>query len=160
MLLELFLRRRVAREQPLARDRDTTRASFSCASARSRSAVEPIDFRLERPRIDLIQEVACRYAPAFREVHGLDVAADARPDLDAFDGFETAREVGPIVEIANGHFGRRDFRRWRSRWGITRFADGASRRARAAGRGTTKTLNPVRTSYENPSQSIGCSCCD
>ena len=87
---------------------------------------EPIDLRLERPRIDLIQEVACRYAPAFREVHGLDEAADAGPNLDAFDGFETAREVGPIVEIVNGDFGRRDFRRRRSRWGITGFADGAT----------------------------------
>ena len=38
-LLDLLLRRRVAREQPLARDRDTTAASLSCASARSRSAV-------------------------------------------------------------------------------------------------------------------------
>jgi len=88
--------------------------------------LEAIDLCLERPRIDLIQEVACRYTPAFREVHGLDEAADARPDLDAFDGFETAREIGPIVESMDGHFGRRDFRRWRSRWGGARFANGAA----------------------------------
>ena len=87
---------------------------------------QPVDFRLERPRIDLIQEVACRDTPAFREMHGLDVAADARPNLDAFDGFEPAREVGGVVELVDGDFGRRDLRRRRSRWGVTGFADGAT----------------------------------
>ncbi len=81
---------------------------------------------LERPRIDLIQKIAFRDAPAFGEMHGLDETADARPNRDAFDGFEPAREVGGVVEIMNGDFGRRDLRRRRSRWGVTGFADGAS----------------------------------
>jgi hypothetical protein len=59
-------------------------------------------------------------------VHGLDEAADARPDLDAFDSFETAREIGPIVESVNDHRGGGHFRRWRSRWGGARFANGAA----------------------------------
>ena len=88
--------------------------------------LEAIDLCLEGPRIDLIQEVACCDAPAFGEVHGLDEAADPGANRDAFDGLEATREVGPGVEIANGHFGRRDFRRRGGRWGAARFADGAT----------------------------------
>jgi hypothetical protein len=87
---------------------------------------QAIDLSLEGPRIDLIQEVACRDAAAFGEVDRLDVPADTRANRDAFDGLETAREVGPIVEVANGDFGRRDLRCRRSRRGTARFADGAT----------------------------------
>ena len=124
-LLELFLRRRIAREQPLGaiaiRFRELQLRERALALGR-----EPGDFRLERPRIDLIQKIACRNPPAFGEMYRLDVAADAGPDRDAFDGFEPAGEVGGFVELVDGDFGCRDLRRRRSRWGVTGFANGAT----------------------------------
>src|SRR6185503_9099286 len=101
VLLELFLRGRVAREEPLGAIAIRLREVELRGRARTLGS-QAIDFRLERPRIDLIQESALLDAPAFGEVHGLDEAADAGPDRDALDGFETTREVGGIVELVHG----------------------------------------------------------
>lgn len=48
---------------------------------------------------------------------------DARSHGDAVDGFEAARELGPVVELADDDLGRRDLRGRRRREYRGRFAD-------------------------------------
>ena len=93
-------------------------ARCSSESARSRSVraaafgAKTIDLGLEGPRIDLEQQVAATDDRAFVEVHGGDVARDARPDGDGVDGLEAAGEFIPLGDLARNDVRDRDLWGW------------------------------------------------
>ncbi len=79
--------------------------------------VGTVDVGLVRRRVDRQQQVACFDQRALAEMHGLHGASDARPDVDAFDGFQAAREVVPGRHVAlydggDRHGRRLDCLRW------------------------------------------------
>ena len=101
-------------------------------SARSRSAVwssdvgaltrgaraselgaQAIDFGLERPRVDLEQQIAAADDGAFVEPHRGHETGDARPDFDGIDGLQPAGEFIPLGHVAFDDAGDGDLRRWR-----------------------------------------------
>src|SRR5690606_32501308 len=96
--LEFLTRRRLLREQPLGTV--AIRASHLELGPRALAlGREARDLGLERARIDQEQKLSLLDAAAFLEVHGLDVPADPRADLDAARGLETPGEIGPVLQI-------------------------------------------------------------
>ena len=90
-LIEILLRDHVLRDEPLAA------IVVRCGQRRLRARAaqlrrQPVDLGLERTRIDAEQQLAFLDARAFGELHRVDEAVDARPDLDAVDGLQAAGE--------------------------------------------------------------------
>ena len=74
---------------------------------------QAIDFRLERPRVDLEEQVAALDDRAFAEADRRHVARHARPDRHGVDRFEPARELVPFGDLTRQHFRRGHLRRRR-----------------------------------------------
>ncbi len=68
---------------------------------------------LERPRIDGEQQVALLDRLAVLEAHLVEVARDARPDLDGLGGIEAAGVLVPLDDLALRRLGHADDRRRR-----------------------------------------------
>ena len=78
-------------------------------------AVGLLGHRLERARVDHVEQVALAHDRAVLELDRIDEAPDARPDLYFLYGFEAAGELVPIGDGALDRLGDRDGRRRRSR---------------------------------------------
>jgi hypothetical protein len=74
---------------------------------------QALDLGLERPGVDPEQRRAGFDAAALVEMHGFDVAADARAHFDRLDGLQPAGEFLPLVDRPHRHRRDRHFRRRR-----------------------------------------------
>ncbi len=79
---------------------------------------EPIDFRLERTRVDLEQQLAFLHARAIREGNAIDIAADSRTDIHRVHGLQTTAEFLPFAQRPMNHLGHRDLRQRGGRGGL------------------------------------------
>ena len=84
-----------------------------------------IDGELERPLVDGEQQVALLDGAAVAEMHLVDVAGDAGPDLDALHGLEAAGELVPLGDAAGER--RRHGHLWRAALCVRRGAAEAAR---------------------------------
>src|SRR5688572_5518317 len=85
---------------------------------------QAIDFRLERTRVDLEQQVAAVDHRAFVESHGRDQSRHTRADVHGIDGLEPSGEFIPLGHVAFDDAGDGDL--WWRRRGLLR---GCSRAA-------------------------------
>ena len=79
---------------------------------------QAIDFRLERARIDLEQQVASPNDGALFETYRRDETGHARPHFDGIDGLQTAGELVPLGHVALDDLGDGDL--WRRWWTLLR----------------------------------------
>src|SRR5712664_3014033 len=78
-------------------------------------ALQTVHFRLEGALINLEQEVALANNRAFLEMHALQVAGNARANLDCVDCFKSARELVTVAQLLADNFRYAHFRR---RWSL------------------------------------------
>src|SRR6266849_8059218 len=77
-------------------------------------APQTIHFRLEGTRIDLKQEVALPNNRAFLEIHALQIAGNARANLNRVDCFKSAGELVTVAYLLADNFRHAHLhRRWR-----------------------------------------------
>ena len=98
-VVELLLRDRVAGGQ-LLRSLQATRGQRGGAVRLDQVGLGARQLGLVGARIDLEQHVPLAHLLARGEGHALDVARDARPDLDRLDGLEAADELVPFGDLA------------------------------------------------------------
>ena len=113
--IALFVRDRVLAAQPLGALELAVGALHGGARASRASAVQPIDLRLERSRVDLEQQVALADDRAFGEANGGHEPGHPRPDFDGVDGLEATGEFIPFGHVALDDAGDGDLRRRRRR---------------------------------------------
>ena len=122
--LVLLVRHRVLAGEPAgALELRLSRAEPSRALVQL--GAQPIDFGLERTRVDLEEQIAAPDDRAFLEANRGDVPGHARPDGDGVHGLEPAGEFVPLGDVLRSHFGDRHLR--------GRRLTGLSRRASATG---------------------------
>ena len=83
---------------------------FEVGNAARALGDQPVDFRLERTRIDLKQQLALLDACAIGEGNAVDVAAHPRTDFHGVDGLQTSGEFLPLTQRPVDHLGHRDLR--------------------------------------------------
>ena len=107
--LVLLVRHRVLAGEPAG----ALELRLRAANRRARSVqlgAQPIDFGLERTRVDLKERIAAPDDRAFLEAHGGDVPGHARTDGDRVHGFEPAGELVPLGDVLRSYFGDRHLR--------------------------------------------------
>src|SRR6266403_4955594 len=74
-------------------------------------ALQTVHFRLEGSRINLKQEVALTNNRAFLEMHALQVAGNARANLDGVNWFKASGEFVTVSQLLAYDFRHTHFRR-------------------------------------------------
>ncbi len=85
------------------------------------------DLGLERPWVDLEQQVTFAHLGAFGERHLVDLTRDTGPHFDGFRRFQTPGELVPFVDRLLDHLGHGDLWSRRGLRGIGGFAASAER---------------------------------
>ncbi|MDT4851694.1 hypothetical protein FQZ97_858850 [compost metagenome] len=102
--------------------------------------LQALDLGLEGARVDLEQQVAFLHQAAFIEGHLVDVAGDARADLDGLGGFQAAGEFVPFVEGLFDHLGDADLGGRMAEVGFRCLAAGHQHYRRREGQGITPEI--------------------
>src|SRR6266851_686769 len=78
-------------------------------------ALQTVYFRLEGARIDLKQKITLPNNRAFLEMHALQIAGNARANLDRVDCFKSPGELVTIAQLLANYFRYAHLHR---RWGL------------------------------------------
>ena len=96
---------------------------------------EAFDLGLERPRIDLEQQIAFLHQTAFVERHPVDKTGHPRANIHRLGRFQAAGELVPLVDRLFDHFGDADLSYRHLRSGFRGFAAGAENQHRCQRQG-------------------------